>query len=141
VVLVLEVRCDSERSPGAWASYYRCYGYGFSRVAPAPWRTLLKIVFRESGGFAPVFRGCELDTDALPAREAAQVQALVEASGLVTLGDRRVESARDVRLYAFRFETETGAHEVTLDQLSVPPSARPLLDLLRARSRDLLPED
>ena len=101
----------------------------------------MKITFRESGGFAPVFRGCEINPDALPPEEAAQVQALVEASGLLTMSDRRVESARDVRVYTLHFETGAEAHEVTLDQLSVPESARPLLDLLRARSRDLLPDE
>ncbi|HZS03020.1 MAG TPA: protealysin inhibitor emfourin [Chloroflexota bacterium] len=101
----------------------------------------MKVTFRESGGFAPIFRGCELDTDDLPAEEAAQLQGLVAASGILAMRDARVEAARDVRLYTFGVQTDRGAHEVTFDQLSVPDTVRPLLDLLRAKSRNLLPDD
>ncbi|HZS01276.1 MAG TPA: protealysin inhibitor emfourin [Chloroflexota bacterium] len=101
----------------------------------------MKIVFRESGGFAPVFRGCELDTDHLSPQEAGQVQSLVDTSGILAMHDRRVQEARDVRLYTFIVETDRGRHRVTFDQLSVPEGVRPLLDLLRAQSRDLLPDN
>jgi hypothetical protein len=98
----------------------------------------MRIIFRETGGFVPIFRGCDLDTDDLPVEEAARLAALVEASGILTLRDQQVPGARDVRLLTVALETERASHRVTFDELSVPPSVRPLLDALRARSRTLL---
>ncbi len=99
----------------------------------------MRIVFRESGGYAPVFWGCELDTATLAAEEAARLAELVAASGILTLKDRQVPRARDVRLFTVRLETDGGTHEVTLDQLSVPDRVRPLLEHLREQSHNLLP--
>jgi hypothetical protein len=100
----------------------------------------MRIVFRQHGGFAPVFKGCELDLDQLEPAEAAKIRQLVETSGLLEMTDRRVPGAADVHNYDLHVETERGTHRVSFDALSVPASVRPLIALLRAKSHDLLPD-
>jgi hypothetical protein len=100
----------------------------------------MKVSFRESGGFAPILRGCELDTDTLPTDDAARLKALVEASGILTMQTVR-SRGMDIRVYDLTVQTDRGSHQVTFDQLSLPDAARPLLDFLRLHSRDLLEDD
>ena len=38
----------------------------------------MKITFRQSGGYAGLIMGSEIDTDSLAAEEAAKLQSLVE---------------------------------------------------------------
>ena len=100
----------------------------------------MRVQFRQSGGFAPIFRGCDLDTETLPADEAHRLEHLIEESGILNLESARVPGARDVRLYEIALERGAGAYEIRFDHLSVPAKARPLLEFLQARSRDLPPD-
>ena len=99
----------------------------------------MRIRFQEIGGFVPVFKGCELDTDTMSAADAARLQVLIEESGILTVTAGSVSSARDLALYVFTLDTGEGSREVSFDQLSVPASVKPLLAFLLDRSRDLLP--
>lgn len=100
----------------------------------------MRVKFRQSGGFAPIFMGCDLDTEALPAGEAEKLRHLIDESGIFNLESTRVPGARDVRMYEIAIERDEGDYEITFDQLSVPAKVKPLLEFLQARSHDLLPE-
>ncbi len=101
----------------------------------------MKLSFRKSGGFAPIFQGCQFDTEANPADlEAIQVESLVGASGIMNEQSKRVQAARDVFYYTFDIEMKGQRHKVTFDQLSVPPKVQPLLDYLLARAKNMLPD-
>ena len=99
----------------------------------------MRVTFRQVGGFAPVFKGCELDTETLSADKSARLQALIEDSGIRNIEGRRTSGARDVHLYTLTVESSQGSHEVTFDDLSIPASAKPLLAFLLDHSHDLLP--
>jgi hypothetical protein len=102
---------------------------------------LVKITFSQSGGFAPIFEGCELDPATLPQEDATELRFLVERSGVMDMASQHVAAARDVRQYQLVVQTDQRTHRVGFDQLSVPASVRPLLEFLQRRSVDLLPDD
>ncbi len=100
----------------------------------------MKVSFRQSGGFAPIFTGVQFDTSENPGPEATELENLINKSGILNMSDARVKGARDVYYYTFDIETPKGKHSLTLDQLSIPPAVQPLLDFLKARSRNMLPD-
>jgi hypothetical protein len=99
----------------------------------------MRVIFRQIGGFAPVFRGCELDTESLPVDESACLQALIEDGQIFQLKGGRTPSACDVHVYDLTIETSRGSYDLVFDDLSVPESAKALLAFLLDRSHDLLP--
>lgn len=92
----------------------------------------MKVSFRQSGGFAGLTRGCELDSETLPAAEARRLEKLVAESHLESLGSTSTPAARDAVTYEITVEREGGTERVRFDDLSVPESAAPLLELLQA---------
>lgn len=100
----------------------------------------MRVSFRQSGGFAPIFVGTQIDTDAEQGPESTELEKLVMDSGIMKLSDAKVKGARDVYFYTFDIHVGELKHSVTLDQLSVPPSVQPLLEFLKARSRNMLPD-
>ena len=100
----------------------------------------MRVSFQEIGGFVPIWRGCELDTDTLDDQEASRLRSLVELSGIRDLAGQHLSPAHDVRRISIGVETDAGWLEATFDDVTVPDPVRPLVALLRARSRDLLSE-
>ena len=94
----------------------------------------MKVTFRQSGGFAGLSRGCELDTAELPAAEAAKLEAMVAASGLDRRPPATPPGARDLTNYEIRVETPAGATVAAFDDLNAPPEAADLLAYLRRSS-------
>jgi hypothetical protein len=95
----------------------------------------MKVVFRQTGGFAGLVRGAELDTETLPPEEAANLRSLVQQSDLRNLraGDESDEW-RDLREYEISVETGQGVHDVAFDDRNIPAGAAPLLDFLKGYS-------
>lgn len=98
----------------------------------------MRVSFRQVGGFVPVWQGCDLDTAALPAAEAAELQRLVEQSGLRRLRDVRLPGAADVATVTIEVDEDGSPHAVSFHLPLVPEPVKPLLAFLLARSRDLL---
>jgi len=92
----------------------------------------MKLTFRQSGGFAGLSLGCEIDDAVLPRGEAAQLRQLVEQSGLVDVATPA--GARDVTTYQITIETPDGVRRATFHDLAVPEPMRPLLDYLLRRA-------
>ncbi|MBX9687871.1 MAG: hypothetical protein K2X27_14290 [Candidatus Obscuribacterales bacterium] len=100
----------------------------------------MKLAFRKSGGFAPIFLGCQFDTAAEPGPEMTELEALITESNIITQTGKRVPQARDVYLYTFEIELNEKKNKVTFDQLSVPPEVKPLLDFCLARAQNMMPD-
>jgi hypothetical protein len=98
----------------------------------------VKVSFRQVGGFAPTFLGCELDTAALSTGDAAELERLVRDSGVRGLRDVRLPGAADVPTVSIEIADGAGTHAVSFHLPAVPEAVRPLLAFLLARSRDLL---
>ncbi|BAZ22772.1 hypothetical protein NIES4073_36590 [Kalymmatonema gypsitolerans NIES-4073] len=97
----------------------------------------MKVKFSQSGGYAGLRRGCELDTDSLSPAEAAKLQSLVEQSGILQAQSRHTPHARDLFNYNITVETSEGAPTVSFDDLSLPENAQPLLEYLQSCAKPL----
>ncbi len=104
--------------------------------------TIRKIRFRQSGGFAGFIRGCELAPEALDSRDRAQLERLVERSGLAAKGEatpapKNASPARDQTNFEIEIETSNGTTRHELDDLDLPPEVAPLVTLLQKHSRPI----
>jgi len=97
----------------------------------------MKINFRQSGGYAGLRMGCELDTNLLPQDESAKLESLVETSGILQAKSTRSENTADLINYEIAIETKEGKHQVTFDDLTLPESVVPLLDYLQSKAKPL----
>jgi hypothetical protein len=95
----------------------------------------MKVVFRESGGFAGLSLGTELNTDDLPLEEAATLRSLVQQSDLQSPIGETASRARDLRTYEITVEPDEGdPYHVAFDDSNVPRGVRPLVDMLTERA-------
>lgn len=103
--------------------------------------TIRKIRFRQSGGFAGFIRGCELAPETLDSRDRAQLERLVERSGLAVKDAvhavKAASPARDLTNFEIEIETSAGTFRHELDDLDLPPEVAPLVTLLQKHSRPI----
>ncbi|HEY6546793.1 MAG TPA: protealysin inhibitor emfourin [Vicinamibacteria bacterium] len=97
----------------------------------------MKISYRETGGFAGLSRGVELDLESLPPAEARKLQKLVEAACLESGTARGPTGARDLVGYEIVIEKDGVRSVVRFDDASVPESATELLEALQSRARPI----
>jgi hypothetical protein len=91
----------------------------------------MKIVFHQSGGYAGLIRGAEVDTEQLPADRRAELERLVRQSGVLDLPSAEVCLTRDSFQYDLTLETDRRVVHVSLSDPDVPPSVAPLLEYLQ----------
>jgi len=91
----------------------------------------MKVSFRQSGGFAGLIRGCELDSAELPDKEAAELNQLLRQPPAEPR--RSTAAARDLTHYELSVETPRGTRTQSWDDLSAPDAAA-LIEFLRRRS-------
>jgi hypothetical protein len=97
----------------------------------------MKIKFRQSGGYAGLRMGCDLDTNSLSTAESTQLESLVKTSGILQARSGRSENAADLINYEITIETKDGIYQVKFDDLTLPESIIPLLDYLQNQAKPL----
>ena len=97
----------------------------------------MKVSYEESGGFANLTRGCVLDTDQLPPAEAAQLESLVETGQVPQSLAARSPRARDAMQYDLTIERAGKSHTISVDDLTLPPKLRPLVQFLQKHAKRL----
>jgi hypothetical protein len=97
----------------------------------------MKIKFRQSGGYAGLRMGCELDTNLLSPEEATKLQSLVEQSDIFQTKSDRSENTADLIDYEITIETKAAKRQVTFDDLTLPEKILPLLDYLQSQAKPL----
>lgn len=101
----------------------------------------MRVYFNKSGGFAPIFQGCVLDSTNSDPALLEELASLIEKSGIMQMASKRVPQARDVFIYGFEIELDDGRkNKLSLDQLSVPDEVKPLLEFLLGRSKNMMPD-
>lgn len=95
----------------------------------------MKVRFVQTGGYAGLIKGCELDTTTLSPDEAAELERLVRESGISKSGESLSDIGRDLQQYEISIESGASNLSVTLDDSSVPQSAKPLIAYLKKHSR------
>jgi hypothetical protein len=95
----------------------------------------MKIRFRQTGGFAGLSRGCDLDAAALPRAEADELARLLAAAKLETLKPARARGA-DRQQYDLVVEREgEAALEVRFDDGALTDELARLVAFLRKRAK------
>ncbi len=102
----------------------------------------MKIKFRQSGGMAGLTQGCEIDTQALPATEAAEIKNLVKNTGVLKsqsplrrLVVRDALVACDIFYYSISVESHEITYLVRFSDFTIPENGRLLLDYLKKQAR------
>jgi len=98
----------------------------------------MKLTFQQSGGFAGLSRGCELDTDQMDHEEAARLQRLIETSGLLGATDAPPRAPfPDAHAYQFTITDAGHTRHVILTDSDLTDELMPLIDALRSRSKPM----
>jgi hypothetical protein len=97
----------------------------------------MKVRFRQTGGFAGLVLGCDLDTSTLPRPEAQELTRLIKQANLEKAQPKRSDKARDLQNYEIAVESDDVTAKATLDDMNVDSAMQPLLDFLRDRARPM----
>jgi hypothetical protein len=97
----------------------------------------MKIKFRQSGGYAGLRTGVDLDINSLTADESTQLESLVKTSEILKAKSGRTENAADLINYEITIENQDGTHQINFDDLTLPETAIPLLDYLQERAKPI----
>ena len=97
----------------------------------------MKVRYRESGGFAGLSRGCEVDSASLPGEDARRLAALVEQAAPDDVAAPSPPEARDLLGYEIVIESEARRTVLRFDDATIPERADPLLAWLQERARPL----
>lgn len=93
----------------------------------------MKIRFRQTGGFAGLSLGSELDSEQLPATEAGELERLITQAGLDQVGSKKSRGA-DLTNYEMTVEDKGRTIKASFDDMTIPADAQPLLDFLKSRA-------
>jgi hypothetical protein len=93
----------------------------------------MKIRFRQTGGFAGLSLGSELDSEKLPAAEAGELERLIRQAALDQVGTKKSRGA-DLTNYEMTVEDKGRTTKASFDDMTIPVNAQPLLDFLRSRA-------
>ncbi|MDJ0718909.1 MAG: hypothetical protein QNJ54_32565 [Prochloraceae cyanobacterium] len=94
----------------------------------------MKITFRQSGGFAGLIKGCEIDTELLSSEEAKELKSLVNQSDVFEAQSQKSPNVADAYSYQIVIETRERTHQVSFDEPNLSEEVIPLIDFLKDRS-------
>jgi hypothetical protein len=95
----------------------------------------MKLRYRQTGGYAGLVLGCDLDTDKLTAGEANELAGLLREAALNKIGVQKSATGRDLANYEIRVKEEGRVTKVTFDDMTIPGNVQPLLNFLRGRAQ------
>ncbi len=95
----------------------------------------MKIRFEQSGGYAGLIKGCEVNKASLPPAQATELDRLVRQSGISESSESFSDSARDLNQYEITIEEGNSKIHAVFDDETLPHSARPLVGFLKKISR------
>jgi len=97
----------------------------------------VKINFTQSGGYVGTIRGCEFDTSKVPPNLKAELERLLEQSGLSASQTALDDKARDLQQYDLTIENGARKTQLTFDDATLPEGAKPLIGFLKKHARPL----
>src|SRR5882757_6245560 len=97
----------------------------------------MKVSFRQSGGFAGLVKGVDLDSSKMAADQGQQLEKLAAASGIQGSTTARSQVARDLMQYDIRIEQNSQVSKLSFDDKTVPPTVQPLLTYLKSQAHPM----
>jgi hypothetical protein len=94
----------------------------------------MKVRYRQTGGFAGLSLGSDLDTDKLPTGEAEELVRLVKQAALDKVGDQKSSRGRDLTNYEIIVDDSGRTIKRSFDDMTIPSNVQPLLDFLNRRA-------
>jgi hypothetical protein len=95
----------------------------------------VKVRFRQTGGFAGLVLGADIDTNTLPPAEAQELARLIKQANLEKIHAKPSQKARDLQNYEIAVESNEITAKASFDDMSVEANVEPLLEFLRRRAR------
>jgi hypothetical protein len=97
----------------------------------------MKVRFVRTGGVAGMRLAVTLDSETLSAREAARLKRLIGRAASIEASPPATGPRPGADRFQYRLTVEEGGRtrRLELDDASVPPALRPLLDYLAGRAR------
>ena len=93
----------------------------------------MKIQFRQSGGFAGLIRGCDLDTKTLNKSEAEHIERLASAAK----SPAATPTGADLTSYEIEITDGGRKKKLTLDDMSLTAETAPLVELLAQHAKPI----
>jgi emfourin len=93
----------------------------------------VKIIFRQSGGFAGLIKGAELDAEALDPQQAAELKRLLDQEPAAE--SKAAGKERDLYEYEIALEEDGRKRTLHFNDSQVPDALRPLLKVLKQKSK------
>jgi hypothetical protein len=94
----------------------------------------MKVRYRQSGGFAGLILGADLDSEKLPRGEAEELARLVKQAALDKIGVKQSPRGRDLTNYEIIVEDNGHTTKASFDDMTIPADVQPLLDFLNRRA-------
>ena len=91
----------------------------------------MKISFRQTGGFAGLTRQCQVDDSLLSSDEATRLATLVKDADIHGSFIHKSPLARDAQQYVISIEHDHKIDNLTIDDLSLTPPLRRLIQFLQ----------
>ena len=97
----------------------------------------MRVQFRETGGFAGLSRGCDLDADKLSGDDKSELVSLVKDSKPLLAKTSPNQQVRDALAYEIVIEEGKDRLDAAFDDTTLPKGILPLLDFLKKKSRPI----
>jgi len=105
--------------------------------------SLVKVRFRQSGGFAGLTRGQEITAADSSPEELQRLERMLQESGLAERaasgGASTPPKSADLIQYDLEIETSAGTRHVVLTDDDVDDRTQPLIEFLQKRSKPMKP--
>jgi hypothetical protein len=105
--------------------------------------SLVRVRFRQSGGFAGLLRGCEITAAESSPKELQELERLLKESGVMERaaggGARTPPTSADLIQYDLEVETSDGTKHVVLTDDDLNDRTEPLIQFLQKRSKPVQP--
>ena len=95
----------------------------------------MKIVFKQTGGFAGLQKVVELDCDEIPDQEAAHIKTLISRASFFDIEQPSVNAMPDQENYTLSVESNDGSRTMHLSKSNVPDTLQPLVGFLVKRAK------
>jgi hypothetical protein len=97
----------------------------------------MKLTYQRSGGFAGMVQTFGIETEALPPKEAQELENLVESADFFSLPEQIVSDPPGADRFQYMITVEAGGrrHRVSAGENALPENLRPLVEKLGELSR------